>query len=601
MRSLKLAVVLGLLYCMTILIAMPAKAQINTVNLSGTVYDPQGKTISGAKVSVKNLDKGSSRSATSDADGQFLIIGLPPARYELTVEAAGFAKLVNSALTLTLGQTAIFDPHLTIATASQEITVTSEAELIDTAKSTVSNNVTETQINDLPINGRNYINFTLLDSQANRDSAPTLGPAPTSGLNFGGQNARSNEVSVDGADAIDNSVNGVRSTVSQEAVQEFQLITSNYMPEYGRATGGVVNIVTKSGSNQVHGNLFGYLRDSAIQARNPFSVQVDPATGIAEPVKQSYTRVQAGATIGGPIKKDKTFYFFSYEGAWRQETGFTDIGTNNFGFGAPVTPVCTPGQSFLLTSQQLSYVNGLAGVNPVGCATLATIYGGASATALYGNTKGGPTTFPLPIDGTTIVPLPTSYVGLQSLIGNYPISEGDSIYSLRLDQIWNSKNTSNIHANISPSLVTGIQSNSQNQNLGENAGSRVGLQQTRDWGLALQHTTAISDNQFNEFRYQFARRGLHFGYSNLPGGGDVGVNIPGYAFFGREPFSTVDRIEKRNQWADNFSWIKGRHSIKFGTDVNLIQVSSNDRSFSNWILAACTTSAAWIQLPFSLP
>ena len=108
------------------------------------------------------------------------------------------------------------------------------------------------------------------------------------------------------------------------------------------------------------------------------------------------------------------------------------------------------------------------------------------------------------------------------------------------------------------------------------AGSRVGLQQTRDWSLVFQHTTAISDNMFNEYRYQFARRGIHFGYSNLTGGSNVGVNIPGFAFFGREPFSTVDRIERRNQWTDNLSWVKGRHSIKMGVDTNLIQILSND-------------------------
>ncbi len=561
---------------MLVTAAPPAEAQVDAVNLSGTVYDPQGATVAGAKITVTSEATGAARSTTSNSSGQYFVVGLPPGHYRITVEAAGFTKLVSNDVSLRLGAAAVYDPHVSLATGKTEVTVSAQPDLIETTKSTISNTVTQTQINDLPINGRNYINFTLLDSQTNRDSAPVIGPAPTSGLNIGGQRARSNEVSVDGADAVDNSVNGVRSTVSQEAVQEFQLITSGYMPEYGRATGGVVNIVTKSGSNQTHGDLFGFLRDSAIQARNPFSVQVNPATGIAEPVKQSFTRVQAGATIGGPIRKDKTFYFFSYELTRREETGFSDIGTGNFGFGAPQTPVCTPGTSYFLTAQQLAFANGLANVNPAACATVAAIYGGAAATAIYGNTKGGPTNFPLPIYGGTIVPLPSSFVGLQSLIGNYPIHEGTSLYSLRLDQIWNATNTSFLRVGISPSLITGIESNSQNQNSGENAGSRTGLQQTRDWNLVFQHTTAIQNNLFNEFRYQFARRGLHFGYSDLPGGSQVGVNIPGIAFFGREPFSTVDRIERRNQWSDDMSWVKGHHTMKFGVDTNLIQVGSND-------------------------
>src|SRR5207244_287163 len=191
-----------------------------------------------------------------------------------------------------------------------------------------------------------------------------IGAAPTSGLNFGGQRARSNEVSVDGADAVDKSVGGVRATVSQEDVQEFQVITSNYMPEYGRATGGVVNIVTKSGANQVHGNAFGFLRATAIQARDPFSVQgsFNPATDSVTltPVKQSYTRVQAGATLGGPLQKDKTFYFFSYETIRAQTSGFTSIGEGNFGLvpvpGASVcssTPLLRRRHSTVLASSKL--------------------------------------------------------------------------------------------------------------------------------------------------------------------------------------------------------------------------------------------------------
>ena len=128
-------------------------------------------------------------------------------------------------------------------------------------------------------------------------------------------------MNVDGADATDNSTNGVRSTVSQEDVQEFQIITNNYCAEYGRASGGVVNIITRSGSNDFHGDVFGFLRNRNFQAVNPFSTVPNPA----------YTRVQAGAAFGGPIKKDKTYFFFSYEVTRRHETGFSDIGTNNFG------------------------------------------------------------------------------------------------------------------------------------------------------------------------------------------------------------------------------------------------------------------------------
>jgi Carboxypeptidase regulatory-like domain/TonB dependent receptor len=574
-------------------VAGPSPAQVNTVNLSGLVLDPSGASVNAAKITLKNVATGAERTATSNADGRYEIVGVPPGSYSLTVEAQGFATLTNKSLTLTLGGSAEYSPQLALKTSTQTVNVVAGPEFIETTKTDVSQSITTTQITNLPINGRNYINFTLLDSQANRDSAPSIGAAPTSGLNFGGQRARSNEVSVDGADAVDNSVNGVRATVSQEAVQEFQLITNNYMPEYGRATGGVVNIVTKSGSNEVHGNIFGFLRHKSIQARNPFSVQVNPATGAVTAVKQPFTRVQAGVTIGGPIQKDKTFYFFSYEITRRQESGFSDIGsslpgTGPFGLVPSTTPaVPIPGLALLLTPQQQAFVNNPAVLGVPGGAgvkfiqTLYSLAGSGSSVALSGIDPGlvsgaGPgARFPVPISGN-LVPLPASFVPMNSLIGNYPVKEGTSLYSLKLDHIWNSMNSSFVRASVTPSLVTGIQVNAQNQNFGENAGSRTSLQQSRDLAIVGQHTTSFRDNLFNEIRYQFARRGLHYGFSQLPGGSQVAVNMLGFAFFGREPFSTVDRIERRNQWMDNLTWVKGGHTFKFGGDANLIQIRSNN-------------------------
>jgi hypothetical protein len=566
-------------------------AQTNTVNLSGTVLDPQNLAVKGAKITVKNLANGAERTATSDSNGRYEIVGLPPGNYSITVEVQGFATLKNPSLTLAIGTSPVYDPQLQLKTTSETISVTAAADLVETTKTDVSTTITQTQIDNLPINGRNYINFTLLNSQAARDDTPSIGAAPTSGLNFGGQRARSNEVSVDGADAVDNSVNGVRATVSQEAVQEFQVITSNYMPEYGRAMGGVVNIVTKSGSNQVHGDLFGFLRESAIQARNPFSVTAtcDPAafTCGTTPVKQSYTRVQAGATIGGPIRNDKTFYFFSYETTRRQETGFTNIGANNFGLvPVPGASVCLPTPQLLTggpSGQAVFYpaaiqaAGGCASPFAAGLIQAAALSGGASAVALFGNVKvGGAPVLPpaanaFPEDG---VPLPTTFQGLASVIGNYPTSEEGSIYSLRLDHIWNQKNSTFLRGMISPFTTTGIQVNAQNQTFGQNAGNRTSTQQTRDWAIIGQHTTAIGNNLFNEFRFQAARRGLHYGFSNLFGGSFPADNVAGAAFLGREPFSTEDRIERRFQWTDNITWTKGRHTMKFGVDTNLIQLRS---------------------------
>ncbi|MBI3668292.1 MAG: TonB-dependent receptor [Acidobacteria bacterium] len=584
--------------CVVLIAEGVARAQVNTADLSGEVTDPQGLAVPGAKVSVKNLATGAVRSATTDDSGRYRLVGLPPGRYELTIEGGkGLARLVNPEIVLTIGQSAEFDARLQIQKGAETVTVTEATELIETRRTAVAETVSRQRIDNLPINGRNYINFTLTTSQAQRDSAPSIGAAPTSGINFGGQRARSNQVSVDGADAGDNSVNGIRATVSQEAVQEFQIIISNYMPEFGRATGGVINIVTKGGGNDVHGNVFGFLRHKSLQARNPFSVAVDSA-GNVTPVKQGFTRAQAGATIGGPIQKDKTFYFFSYETTRRQETGFNSIGGNNFGLVATTTPA-VPGLTLLLTPQQAAFVNNPAVLTaPGGGVVAANVFllaGSASSVALNGIDPGAIATargvpsapgarFPLPIDcsppaipcsAANLVPLPASYVALNSLRGNFPVKEGTSLWSARLDHQWNTRNNSFIRVSVSPSLVTGIEVGAQNQTLGQNAGSRTSLQQTRDLAIVGQHVTSFTNSLFNEARFQFARRGLHYGFSQLPGGSGLGVNITGFAFFGREPFSTVDRIERRFQWTDNMTWIKVNHTFKFGTDINLIQLRTS--------------------------
>jgi hypothetical protein len=572
-------------------------AQVSTAELRVSATDQSNALVPGAAVSVKNLNTGAERKGETDNHGACIFVGLAPGPYTISVEAKGFARFENKEVQLTIGQIADFPAPLEIRTGEETVTVIGNAELIEIRRTAVAETISQREIEDLPINGRNYINFTLIASQANRDSAPSFGVAPASGLNFQGQRARSNQVSVDGADAVDYSTNGIGATVSQEAVQEFQLIMSNYMPEFGRATGGVINIVTKSGTNAVHGNVFGYLRHKSLQARNPFSVQVDPATGNVEAVKQAYTRAQAGATFSGPLKKDKTFYFFSYETTRRQETGFTDIGTSNFGL-VPATTPAVPNVTLLLTPAQRDFVNNPTVLSSPGgaqiAATLFALAGSGSGVALDGSDPGlvagargvsaaSGARFPIPIDclpparpcsSSNLVSLPSSFVPLRSLIGNYPISEGTSFYSARLDHRWNDRNNSFVRLNVSPSSITGIQGNTQNQSFGQNAGSRAGSQRLRDFALVAQHFVAFGSHVFNETHFLFGRRSRRYGNSPLPGGSAVGVNIAGYAFFGREPLSTMDSTGRRMQWADNLSWIKGNHVFKTGVDFSTLQARS---------------------------
>src|SRR6267143_863095 len=621
--------------CLLVLSCVFRAAAQDTATLSGTVVDPQGLAVRGAKVTVTNAATGAERSIAVDDNGRYIFIGLTPGRYKMSVEGgANFGVFHNDSIIVTVGEDATFNPRLDIKGVTQTVMVTTETAAIETSKTEVSQTVQQREIDNLPINGRGYINFTLINSQTTRDVSPTIGPAPNSGLNVSGARARSNMVSVDGADAVDNSVNGIRATVSQEAVQEFQLILSNYNAEYGRATGGVINIVTKTGSNEIHGDVFGYFRNKSFQSRNPFSGQVNPATGILDPVKQAYTRTQSGFTVGGPLKKDKTFYFLSYEYTQREESGFSSIGLGNYGMTVGSVP-CIPVPLSLTAGPtgQLAFYQGALGQltgngalcnnpNPAiqaqikGVEQAAVITGASSNVALNGdlNKNADGTTvplsqvmgipaalgshfFPVPVTcplgqqvnsiicvpnalappgvGSGLVPLPGSFVGINSVRGNYPISEKTSLWSARIDQRWNNHNNSFLRVGVSPSLVTGQPSTSQNQVFGQNAGSRTGLTQSRDFNLTAQHDTMISERDFNEARFQYARRGLHFGFSQLPGGSNIGVNIPGVAYFGREPYSTVDRIERRTEFTDLISIIRGKHTFKFGGDFNLVQLRSS--------------------------
>ena len=233
--------------------------------------------------------------ATSDGQGGYSAQLCRPGYLLGEGYGCRIGTIENTGVPVTVGGLVELPVTLQVTGKTEIVDVSAQGELVETSRSSTTDTIGQRRIDNLPINGRNYINFTLTDSQVVHDAAPNIGAAPTSGLNMSGQRARSNLVNVDGTDATDNSVNGVRSTVSQEAVQEFQIITNNYAAEYGRASGGVVNIITRSGSNQFHGDVYGYLRNRNFQAVNPFSTVKNPA----------YTRVQAGAAFGERSRRTK--------------------------------------------------------------------------------------------------------------------------------------------------------------------------------------------------------------------------------------------------------------------------------------------------------
>jgi hypothetical protein len=179
----------------------------------------------------------------------------------------------------------------------------------------------ERLIKELPSSIRDAFSFTLLDSAATRENQASLPPVPVTGLNLEGQQARANMVTIDGVDAIDNTINGVRITVPQDAVQEFQILKSGYSAEHGRSSAAVINIVSRQGGARIQGDLFGLLRSRHVSAANPFAGEPNPGD----------TNTQAGFTLGGPLRKQKTFFFVGFDTTQENSTGISAIGRDNFG------------------------------------------------------------------------------------------------------------------------------------------------------------------------------------------------------------------------------------------------------------------------------
>ncbi|HEY7181672.1 MAG TPA: TonB-dependent receptor, partial [Blastocatellia bacterium] len=293
----------------------------SSADLTGTVSDPVKLPLHGASVTATNIATGLTRSATTDMSGTYRIPLLQPGVYEVKIEINGFSTQIKKGIVLTVGQSLTLNFEMEIGAIEKAVVIETDEPLIETDRAHQSATITQRPINELPINGRNFLDFAKLTPGVVEES-PTItnvqvGALTTSGLSFAGQNGRANSVQIDGVDNNDTSSNGVRPTISQEAVSEFQINRSGYNAEFGRAIGGVINLVSKSGTNKFHGNVYNYFRNERLDARNAFAT--------AQRRDPPFKRNQPGFTFGGPIRRDKTFFFTAYEGLIRRESAFTTI------------------------------------------------------------------------------------------------------------------------------------------------------------------------------------------------------------------------------------------------------------------------------------
>jgi len=498
----------------------PAYPQGTTAaRLTGTVLDESGGAVKGASVTLHQPETNRSYQTTSNDSGYYAVPNIPPGTYELTVSFKGFATSIRKGVELTVGQSATIDVTLKIATAAEQVIVSTEAPIIEPSKTEISQVIGTQEINSLPISGRLFTDFALLTpgvATGRTSLQSTITEFEVTRVSFGGMRDLSNLVTVDGADNINTATGSQRSTPSQEAVAEFRVVNSSFGAEYGRALGGIVNIVTKSGTNDFHGSVYDYLQNNATDARSLLQPAPD-----ANVLRQN----QFGGTLGGPIHKDKTFIFANYEGQRRGES--------------PTYPT-----TYL---QSVQLLDGTTTTN----ADLIN-----RAKAVLG----------LAPEGCT-VPLAQcpALSGPQFL--NSVLKTKDNDYGIvKLDHQINADNHLSLRYNIEDGrdLNQLVGSTLDGGGIGApSSGHDVFL---RDQSLVGTVATTISPNLVNSVLVQYARR--HY---NFPGvTGEPNLDIPNTLLFGHN-FGVLDAIyESRFQISDSLSWVKGNHVAKFGADFNYV-------------------------------
>ncbi len=518
----------GITFLATALVAY-CQATSSSGEVRGEVVDPTAAAVSHARLTLSNEQRGFTRSVESAADGGFALSLVPSGVYRVRVEAPGFSPKVLDGIEVRVGDIVSLTIALSVSSVETEVVVNAEVAVIETERTQQANTIEQKRINSLPINRRNYLDFALLApgvvETTNLVDDTSFRPiqTPNSGLSFGGSNGRGNGFYIDGVENY-NLSGGVRPSVSQEAALEFQINRNSFTAEFGNASGGIVNIVTKGGTNAFHGNLFGFLRHRDIQARNYF-----------DPGKSAFTRVQSGATAGGAVAKDRTFYFVAYELLRRRETNFVPILQDRTLFSR-----LTPGQDSLFRFLEATGNPLLVGLARQGRALLT------------------------PANHPALVRL------FDANSGNFPFKESSSQISFRLDHRFSDRHSAFFRTN----ATWNPQENSAFGALdGYNRGR--GLDFT-DWTSMAADTFVFNPRWVMETRLMFNYNPFSV-TPNDPFGPEININ--GYGLFGRQIFLPYSGIERHWQAIQNFNYAWGHHSLKFGYDLNPTRHSQVSETF----------------------
>lgn len=569
--------------CMLLIVLLaPCLAQAQGVGASGdivgTVTDPSNAVVPKVNIVAVETDRGARHPAVTDDKGQYRITGLLPAIYDVSAQISGFDTEIQKGVVVTVGSIVILDFRLRVSTTKATVEVSAQPSIVEVERGSQANTVVQQYIADLPIDRRDYLTFTLLmpgvsNSNTIADNADfRVKQTPQSGLSFYGSNGRGNSVTVDGGEANDDA-GGVRLTISQDGVQEFQINRSNYNAELGGASGASINIVSRSATNNLHGSIFGFFRNDALDAADPFSftpalTPVSPFSlaKVGTPIKNTLNRQQFGGSVGLPIHKDKTFLFLSYEGLHSDSTDSVPLLTNSSIFAGPSLAAVgqpNPFPSFDPRFAQQNVINGLA-VQPF-----------ASMVPCISNPGAAPTPFPAPICAgllsacLTITPTaspcqtnPATQALNPFIINQFETNGGlfsfpirSHLGSLRLDHRVNENNQLSLR--YSAAHLTESDPDVQALTAISRGTSELA------WDSTLQGAWyhSFSPSTQNEARVQWNVYQFNVN-TNDPGG--PGLDIQGFGFFGRQIFLPSHTRAGRYEFADNISLIRGHHSFKFG-------------------------------------
>jgi len=554
-------------------------AQQITGSIRGTVSDPSGAVVDAATVTANQTETGLTRTAMTNRTGAYVLLELPVGHYQLQVEAKGFQKYVQQGIILNVNETATIPVHLAVGAQTQQVEVMADAQLIQGTVTSLGKTVSEREVLDLPLDGRNFTQLGLLQpgvvplTPGLAEAGGSLRDGQAYAVN--GQRPESNNFLIDGANNFNGVDGGFVLKPPVDAITEFRILTHNANAEFGNSLGSTTNIITRSGTNRFHGALWEFLRNDAFDATNYFA-------STTEPLKQN----QFGGTFGGPIRKDKTFFFGYYEG-FRNRQGETDSSTvpslaqRNGDFSSTCTAgfsggFCNdPNQQLFnvffnqpYPNNQLPPVGVPGGINPL------------SETLL--------SFFPLPNSGTNV------------FTSTQVVRQDSNQYGVRLDHYLTPSDILNFRYTISD----GSQFNPIPTSGASVPGFPVGQEQ-RAQNFVAQETHTFSPAMIGVFRFSFLRNKFLYGErTNHTTPGSLGfqydpsldvavgppfIQVNGYTTIGDPITGPRNTYENAYDYSASLSWVRGRHEFKFGGGYQHLHVN---------VLQGIATNGFFVFVPF---